>query len=113
MMIDFSKAPCCYWSDNWKASYLQRQILIHSIMYYEMSETVIEDFQFDSMCKQLIQLSEKMGDDYKETQYYKYFYDFTGETGYYFYDRLSKNDKSYLKKIIDVVLRSYKSGGSK
>lgn len=109
--FNFENAPCCYWSDVLKASYLQRQIIVHSILYYELSESVIQDFQFDSICKQLLMFQKKLGNDYEKTDYYKYFYDFKGETGYYLYDRLNKYDKNYLTKIAKFVLRNYKRGG--
>lgn len=109
--IDFEKAPCCYWSDILKASYLQRQIIVHSILYYELSESVIQDFQFDSICKQLLMFQEKLGNEYKRTDYYQYFYDFKGETGYYLYGRLKELDKRYLTHIAKIVLRNYKRGG--
>lgn len=112
-MFDFNKAPYIYWSNKLKANCLQRQIIVHSILYYEMSETVIQDFQFDSLCKQLLKFEKKLGSEYKQTEYYKYFYDFKGETGYYLYDRLNEYDKRYLKLIAEFVLRNYKKGGYK
>lgn len=108
--ISFKNCPCCYWSDVLKASYLQRQIIIHSILYYELSENVIEDFQFDSICKQLLTFQKNMDKEYEKTDYYNYFYDFKGETGYYLYDRLDKYDKRYLTHLAKIILRNYKKG---
>lgn len=109
-MIDFDKMPCIYWSDITRASYLQRQIIIHSILYYELSENVIEDFQFDSICKQLLGFQKTMGNEYEKTDYYNYFYDFEGETGYYLFGRLDKYDKKYLTCLARIVLRNRKKG---
>ena len=48
-MIDFSKMPCIYWSDSTKISYLQRRIIVYSIMYYEQNESCVPDKYYDSI----------------------------------------------------------------
>lgn len=106
-VINFDKAPAIYWSNKLKCDYLQRQILVHSILYYQMNESVISDKQYDKLCKQLIRLSKKTK-NYNETQYYNAFKDFTGETGFYLYDRLSNKCKTYLNMIASIVLWNYK-----
>lgn len=106
-VINFDKAPAIYWSNKLKCDYLQRQILVHSILYYQMNESVISDKQYDKLCKQLIRLSKKTK-NYNETQYYNVFKDFTGETGFYLYDRLSNKCKTYLNMIASIVLWNYK-----
>lgn len=42
-MINFNKAPCIYWCDSVKISYLQRRIIIHSLLYYELNVNCISD----------------------------------------------------------------------
>lgn len=108
MGVDFSKGQPVYWSDKLKLEYLQRQIIVHSILYYEMHENVIEDFQFDSLCRQYIEMSQNT--DASVTQYFYVFRDFTGETGFYIYDRLKKPDKARLTLIAGHVLNLYKGG---
>lgn len=109
--IDFNHMPCIYWSNITKASYLQRQILVHSILYYRMSENIILDSQFDAIGKQLVQLREQMDEqEYSKTQYYYCFEDFDASTGFYLYDRLTKRDQRYLTQIATHVLRLYKQG---
>lgn len=107
-MIDFSKGQSVYWSDKLKLEYLQRQIIVHSILYYEMHQNVIEDFQFDSLCKQYMDMSADT--DASKTQYFYVFRDFTGETGYYIYDRLNEADKAYLTLLAGHILNMYKGG---
>lgn len=103
--------PCIYWSDITKASYLQRQIIVHSILYYQMSENVITDSQFDAIGKQLVKLRKQMGeDDYQKTEYYYCFQDFDANTGFYLYDALNDYDKQYLSGIARHVLKRYKGG---
>lgn len=101
--VNFNKAPGIYWSNKLKCSYLQRLILIHSIVYYEFNNSLITDKQFDCLAKQLVELS-KQTKNYNETDYYYVFYDFTGETGFHLFGRLNNYDKKYLKEITKIVL---------
>ena len=102
--IDFNKAPCIYWSNKLKCDYLQRQILVHSIIYYELNNSVITDKNYDTLCKQLLELKAET-ENYNETQYYYVFRDFTGETGFYLYNSLNKSDREYLLHIAQRVLK--------
>lgn len=111
-MLNFNKMPFIYWNDIVKASYLQRQILVHSILYYQMNENVISDSEFDSISKQLVRLRNRMDDsDYQKTNYYYCFQDFDASTGFYLYDALNARDKKYLSKIARQVLLQYKKEG--
>jgi hypothetical protein len=106
VIIDFNKPPSVYWKSDVKASYLQRQIIIHSIIYYELSENVINDKMFDNLCKQLISLSKTMTEnEYKKTEYYELFKDFDGSTGFNLYHELSKERQKYLMNIAMYVLK--------
>lgn len=109
-MVDFNTGQAVYWSEKLKLEYLQRQIIIHSILYYEMHENVIEDFQFDQLCRQYVVMSKHSGSIPEKTQYWYVFKDFAGETGYYIYDRLKQADKEYLSFIANHVLYLYKKG---
>lgn len=111
MLLRFDKAPCIYWSDKLKCEYLQRQIIVHSIIYYELDDNVISDKEYDTMCKQLIKIQKGMKkSEYKKTEYYYVFKDFTGETGFYLYDGLNKHDKEHLLNIAYRVIRLRKGG---
>lgn len=108
--IRFNTGSSIYWSNKMKCEYVQRNIIVHSILYYELSESVIDDKMFDLICKQLLEL-EKQTKNYNQTEYYYVFKDFKGETGYYIWDRLKEFDKMYLKLIALNVLKNYKEGG--
>lgn len=111
-VIKFDKMPCIYWSDITKASYLQRRIIVHSILYYQMDESVISDKAFDGISKQLIRLRKQMCDtEYCKTEYYYCFSDFDGNTGFYLFDALNEHDKQYLTNIAQYVLKRYKTYG--
>ena len=109
--VKFNSGSSIYWSNKLKCEYLQRLIIVHSIIYYELSDNVIDDKQFDILCKQLLDL-QKETYNYEQTYYYDLFKDFKGETGYYLYDRLKPEDKFYLTGIAKVVLYNFKKGGS-
>ena len=52
-MIDFDQMPFVYWNEPTKISYLQRQVIVHSLIYYELNESVISDKEFDDLSRQL------------------------------------------------------------
>lgn len=99
-----------YWSEKLKISTLQRWIIVNSILYYEMNETVVPDKIFDRNARQLVALQNEFEEVVSETDYGYVFYDFDGTTGFDLYDRLDENDKSYLTTIAFSVLRNYKEG---
>lgn len=102
--IKFNRVPCIYWSDVQKCNYLQRYILIHSIIYYLLNSSTISDKQFDTVCKQLVKLS-KTTENYSKTEYYSVFKGFTGVTGFDLYYKLNKQDQQYLLGIATHVLK--------
>ena len=112
-MIDFDVMPCKYWSDQTKISLLQRRILVYSIQYYKLSETVISDKEYDSISRQLLQLQKTASKEDKEgSQYWYVFNDFDANTGFDLYDRLSKKDQNYLMRIAAIILSSYQVKGA-
>lgn len=111
-MVDFSKPPMLYWDIGAKISYLQRKVIIHSIIYYDLNDSCISDMEYDSLCRQLVKMQSQVDKDVlKETMYYYVMYDFDGTTGFDIIGRLNSIDKKYLTKIASFVL--YKYGGGK
>lgn len=107
-MIDFGKMPCIYWSDATKISYLQRRIIVYSIMYYEHNESCVSDREYDSISHQLVELQKKASkEDLVKSTYYYAMYDFDGSTGFHIYGRLTKYDKEYLSHIASIVHESW------
>ena len=105
-MIDFSKAPCIYWSNTTKISYLQRRIIVWSIMYYEHDESCVPDNVYDSVSHQLVELQKKA----RKSTYYYAMHDFDGSTGFDIPSRLTKEDREYLTHIANVVHKQWKQG---
>lgn len=106
MIYDLNKMPFKLWDDSTKISFLQRVVLIHSILYYELNTTVISDSDFDLLSKQLLHLQNRANkDELKKSQYYYVFYDFDSNTGFDLWYRLKASDKKYLLSIAKQVKR--------
>lgn len=89
-----------------RCSVLQRKILIHSILYYELDKSILSDQQFDKMCKKLL-TGIKHTKDYQKSDYFYVFYDFDGSTGFDLYDRLEDDDKEYLTHLAKLTYSLY------
>lgn len=112
-MINFDVMPYKYWSDQTKISLLQRRVLVYSIQYYNLSETVISDKEYDSISRQLLQLQKIASKEDREgSQYWYVFHDFDANTGFDLYSRLTKKDQIYLTKIAAFVLSNYQRKGA-
>lgn len=108
-MIDFSKAPCIYWSNTTKISYLQRRIIVWSIMYYEHDESCVLDDVYDGVSRQLAALQkEATQEEFEKSTYYYAMYDFDGSTGFDIPSRLTTQDREYLTHIANIVHRQWK-----
>ena len=107
-IIDFSKCPSLYWSNTTKVSYLQRRIIIHSIIYYELGNSVITDKQFDILSNQLMEMQNELSyKEFRETTYYYALHDFDGTTGFHIANRLTAYDLKYLTNIAEHILDRY------
>ena len=105
---DIIKFKNPYWSDRLKVSWLQRRVIVHSIIYYFLNSSVIDDFTYDALSRQLVRMQSKLRkEDFKKTDYYYCMHDFDGTTGFDLYDRLNQEDQSRLYTIAMLVLRSY------
>lgn len=108
-IIDFSKMPCVYWSNSTKISYLQRRIIVYSIMYYENNESCISDEKYDGVSRQLVELMKNVTpEELEKSTYYYAMHDFDGSTGFDIFGRLTSYDKEYLSNIAAHVYKMWK-----
>lgn len=108
-MISFDKMPCLYWSDSTKIGYLQRRIIVYSIMYYEQNESCVSDAYYDSISRQLVEMMQTVPfEELRKSMYYYAMYDFDGSTGFDIPSRLTKYDREYLGYIAATVHQSWK-----
>lgn len=109
MKLDLDVLPIKYWSTKTIMSYIQRRIIVYSIMYYELSESCITDKDFDELSHQLVELMKATPKEIcKESQYWYAMYDFDGSTGFDIPDRLTDSDRDYLTKIAQHVLKNWR-----
>lgn len=107
-----SYLPTRYWNNKTRIEYIQRRIIVFSIMYYELSESPLDDKQYDSISYQLVEyMNTTPKEILEQTKYWYVFYDFDGSTGFYLPYRLTEEDKDYLYNIAQQIKTLYKSGG--
>lgn len=92
-----------------KVDYAARYVILHSIIYYELNESVISDKKFDKKSKSLVKLMEKYPEETENSEYYRAIYDFDGSTGFLLYSRLKKSQKRYLKHIAKHIIQLHNS----
>lgn len=62
----------------------RRQVLVHSILYYNMGESILPDATFDKWARELAKLQKDHQQLSESIPYMRYaFADFEGETGYH------------------------------
>ncbi len=112
--IDFSVMPAIYWNNGTKVSYLQRRIIVYSIMYYQHNESCVSDRFYDCISKQLVKLMQNCTkEELEQTQYWYAMYDFDGSTGFDIPDRLTAKDKTYLEQLATKVYFQWKTESGK
>lgn len=86
--------------------FLQRYIIVHSYIYYEMNSNVITDREYDEKAKELVMLKEKYPELWKSSMYYKQFGDdYTGATGFTLYHDLDERQKKIIHCIVNCIFR--------
>lgn len=105
MRISFKNPPSCYWSNKTKMSYIQRRLIVYSILYYKDGVSLVSDNDFDELSKQLIEMSKENPEEYKKTRYYYCMHDFDGSTGFDLFSKLNVEDKQYLNLISQNLIK--------
>lgn len=99
-MIKFPK----YFSVIDRINFLQRKVILNSIMYYEYNKSFIPDSYFDEMSHQLVAMQKKYdsidGQSIKKDTKYGYMmFDFDGSTGFDLYSKLNIEDEQELNSM--------------
>lgn len=80
--------------------FLQRFIIVHSYIYYELNYNVISDREYDLKSKELVQYKNDYPDLWKSSMYYKQFGDdYNGSTGFTLFHDLTDHQKQIIKSI--------------
>lgn len=90
-----------------KISFRERQILLHSFIYYHADSNVISDKQYDSLSYGLEKMIKEHPQEFKESEYYHIFYDWTPATGFDLIDRLSEQELYRVTNIANVLLKPH------
>jgi hypothetical protein len=81
--------PSPYWNAKTKIELLQRWLLVHSFIYYELNNNVVSDEMYDMNSKQLAEMQNKYPDDFIKSKYYYAMKEFDGSTGFGFVEKLT------------------------
>jgi len=60
----------------------ERQILVHSCLYYQFNENLIQDHVYDAWSKELAELIQTHKEEFKRSVYYIAFKDYDGCSGF-------------------------------
>lgn len=102
-----------YWVPRRKMQMLQRWILVHSILYYELDYSVVEDSVFDANCQQLVEMmnSPECSGENELTDYWYVFDGFMGSTAFDLPGLLNKKDKRVLTDEARRVMNRHRHRG--
>lgn len=80
----------------------ERQILVHSYLYYEMDSSIIGDYTWSMWAQELYDLCKEHPEEFKASPYYKQFKKFDPCTGFKIYKGVEdwvEGKAKYLLKI--------------
>lgn len=86
--------------------FLQRFIILHSYIYYELDANIISDKQYDEKAKELVKYKNEYPELWKQSMYYKQFGDeYNGATGFTLYHDLDEHQKQIIRSLVPKSLR--------
>lgn len=86
--------------------FLQRFIIVHSYIYYELDNNIISDKRYDEKAKELVRYKNEYPDLWKSSMYYKQFGDeYNGSTGFTLYHDLDEHQKEIIRSCVPKRLR--------
>ena len=81
--------------------FLQRFIIVHSYIYYELNNNVISDKEYDAKSKELVKYKNEYPDLWKNSMYYEQFGDdYNAPTGFTLYHSLNDRQKKIILSIV-------------
>ncbi|MFG3611475.1 DNA ligase LigA-related protein [Rummeliibacillus stabekisii] len=60
----------------------ERQLLVHSYLYYALDESIIADRDFDLWSKEMAEMMSKYPEEFKASEFYTGFVGFDGSSGF-------------------------------
>ena len=81
-------------------NFLQRFIILHSYIYYELNDNMISDKAYDEKARELVRYKNEYPELWKSSEYYKQFGDdYSGATGFTLYHDLDEKQKLIIQSI--------------
>lgn len=81
-------------------NFLQRFIILHSYIYYELDDNAISDKDYDAKARELVKYKNEYPELWKTSEYYKQFGDdYNGSTGFTLYHDLNEHQKEIIRSI--------------
>lgn len=88
---------------NW----LQRFIIVHSYIYYELNNNVISDKEYDDKSKELVKYKNDYPNLWSNSEYFEQFGDdYTGATGFTLYHDLNEHQKQIIQSIAYSIVKN-------
>ena len=81
-------------------NFLQRFIIVHSYIYYELDDNVISDKEYDARARELVKYKNEYPELWLSSEYCKQFGDdYNGATGFTLYHDLNNKQKTIIRSI--------------
>lgn len=85
-----------------RIDWLQRFIIVHSYIYYELNDNYISDREYDLKSKELAKYKDDYPELWKNSMYYKQFGDdYNGSTGFTLFHGLDERQKKIILTIVN------------
>lgn len=85
-----------YWSTRTKLDLLARWLIVHSIIYYEIGTSIVEDIAWNNNAQQFVELAAIDPEKSSQIRWWYVMNDFDSSTGFLLFSKLRKKDKAML-----------------
>ena len=91
------------WDTKTKIEWLERAIIMYSIWYYDLGDSMISDQQNDTESIQLYYMIKENPKEFEKTKYAYAFKDFDASTGFHLRSALNDKDREYIVHIANFI----------
>lgn len=96
--------------DDWniidKINYLQKMILVNSVLYYKYDTNALTDYEYDSISEQLVSYMNAYPISKRISKYAYVFDNYDGTTGYHLFNNLEADDQYIITLSVDMYLQN-------
>lgn len=91
------------WDTKTKIEWLERAIIMYSIWYYDLGDSMVNDQQNDTESIQLYYMIKENPKEFEKTKYAYAFKDFDASTGFHLRSALNDKDREYIVHIANFI----------